>query len=70
MKSIQVRYLPETNTLPSRFKAWAHQVKPVVVSVDSMDSHPFKSPQQIHIVSEGFFIASTNGLPLNLGVKI
>lgn len=39
MKAIQTRYMPATNTLPSRVKAWANGVKPLIISAGDDNAH-------------------------------
>lgn len=47
MKAIQVRYMPATNTKPTRLKVFAYGLKPLIYSVNSFDSnHKFKSVEQ------------------------
>lgn len=47
MKAIQVKYMPATNTKPTRLKVFAEGLQPLIYSVNEFDcNHKFKSVEQ------------------------
>lgn len=47
MKAIQIKYMPATNTKPTRLKVFAEGLKPLIYSVKQFDTnHSFKSVEQ------------------------
>jgi len=67
MKAIQVKYLPATNSKPSRWKAWAFGGEQITVSYDyDLDENENARAAAIALITKmgwGSHITGSGGLP-------